>query len=278
MRFVYPSTPMVDDVRVIQQKYGADLTTRTGDTVYGFNSTADVTNEAMKFKTGEMATIFTIWDAAGNDTLDLSGYHTDSVIDLREGAYSSAGGWGAYDASLHGVDPTLEQINLNNKAAGLADRNERLFKIYFEGNYSDTNLDGSKTLVNEGLSWKQITGTGDQLLMEQNIGIAYGAIIENAIGGHGDDRINGNQVNNRLTGGAGSDTFIFVKDGSTDTITDFATGVDKIDLTELNIASTDVSFDAASRELRIDTDGDAAFDMTIIVNGTDPNLITDLLF
>ena len=278
MRFIYPSTPMVDDVRVIQQKYGADLTTRTGDTVYGFNSTADVTNEAMKFKTGEMATIFTIWDAAGNDTLDLSGYYTDSVIDLREGAYSSAGGWGAYDASLHGVDPTLAQINLNNKAAGLADRNERLFKIYFEGNYSDTNLDGSKTLVNEGLSWKQITGTGDQLLMEQNIGIAYGAIIENAIGGHGDDRINGNQVNNRLTGGAGSDTFIFVKDGSTDTITDFATGVDKIDLTELNIASTDVSFDAASRELRIDTDGDAAFDMTIIVNGTDPNLITDLLF
>jgi serralysin len=70
MRFLYPSTPMVDDVYVIQQKYGADLTTRTGDTTYGFNSTADVTNEAMKFHTGEMATIFTIWDANGNDTLD----------------------------------------------------------------------------------------------------------------------------------------------------------------------------------------------------------------
>ena len=104
MRFIYPSTPMVDDVKVIQQKYGADMTTRTGDTVYGFNSTGDVTNEAMKFHTGEMATIFTIWDAGGNDTLDLSGYATDSVIDLREGAYSSAGGWGAYDASLLGVD------------------------------------------------------------------------------------------------------------------------------------------------------------------------------
>ena len=32
LRFVYASTPMVDDVYVIQQKYGADETTRTGDT------------------------------------------------------------------------------------------------------------------------------------------------------------------------------------------------------------------------------------------------------
>ena len=278
MRFIYPSTPMVDDVKVIQQKYGADMTTRTGDSVYGFNSTADVTNEAMKFHAGEMATIFTIWDAGGNDTLDLSGYYTDSVIDLREGAYSSAGGWAAYDASLLEVDPTLEQIDLNNTAAGLGPRNARLFEIYFNGNWSDTNPDGSKTLVNEGVSWKDITGTGDKYLMEQNIGIAYGAIIENAIGGSGNDRINGNQVDNRLTGGAGADTFIFVDDGSTDTITDFESGLDRIDLTELNITGADVSFDAATHQLRIDTDGVGGFDMTIIVLGSDPNLVTDLLF
>ena len=42
MRFLYPSTPMVDDVYVVQQKYGADMTTRTGNTTYGFNATADV--------------------------------------------------------------------------------------------------------------------------------------------------------------------------------------------------------------------------------------------
>ena len=282
MRFLYPSTPMVDDVRVIQAKYGADMTTRTGDTVYGFNSTADVTNEAMKFHTGEMATIFTIWDAKGNDTLDLSGYATDSVIDLREGAYSSAGGYGAYDASLIGHAPTLEQINANNHAAGLGDRTDRLFKIYFEGNYSDTNADGSTTLVNEGVSWKDITGTGDKYLMEQNIGIAYGAIIENAIGGGGNDRINGNQANNVFTGNGGSDTFIIARyganDRSIDKITDFQSGTDKIDLTELHINSSAVSFDAATHELHIDTDGVGGFDMTVIVMGTNPNLISDLLF
>jgi len=268
MRFIYPSTPMVDDVRVIQAKYGADMTTRVGDTVYGFNSTADVTNEAMKFRPGEMATIFTIWDAGGNDTIDLSGYATDSVIDLREGAYSSAGGWGAYDASLIGQAPTLTQINANNAAAHLGNRTAALFDIYFTG------VAGT----NEGVSWKAITGTGDKLLMEQNIGIAYGAIIENAVGGSGNDRINGNQVNNNLTGGAGADTFIFVKDGSTDTITDFGNGADRIDLTELHITNAAVAFNAATNVLSIDTDDDGSFDMTIIVNGSDVNIATDLLF
>jgi serralysin len=255
MRFVYASTPMVDDVKVIQQKYGADMTTRTGNTVYGFNSTADVKNEAMKFNVGEMAAIFTIWDAGGNDTLDLSGFKTDSVIDLREGAYSSAGGYGAYDAALIGTAPTLAQINLNNTAAGLGARNQRLFDIYFEGNYSDTNADGTKTLVNEGLSWKEITGTGAKLLMEQNIGIAYGAVIENAIGGAGNDRINGNQANNVFTGNGGSDTFIFanysgridgktVVDTSVDKITDFVSGTDKIDVSAYD-ANTRVAGDQA---------------------------------
>jgi Ca2+-binding RTX toxin-like protein len=35
--------------------------------------------------------VFAIWDAGGNDTLNLSGYATASEIDLREEAFSSAG-------------------------------------------------------------------------------------------------------------------------------------------------------------------------------------------
>jgi len=280
MRFVYPSTPMVDDVAVIQSKYGADMTTRTGDTTYGFNATSDVTNEAMKFHTGEMSTIFTIWDAGGNDTIDLSGYQTPSVIDLRPGAYSSAGGWGAYDASLIGTDPTLAEINANNADAHLGARSARLFEIYFNGGWSD---DGGATLVNEGLSWKQISGTGDQYLMEQNIGIAYGAIIENAIGGGGNDRINGNAANNHFTGNGGDDTFILARYGATDTsvdtIMDFQTGHDLIDLTSLaGVHAADVSFDTTSHQLLIDTDHVGGYDMTVIVLGSDVNLATDILF
>jgi serralysin len=35
-----PQTPMVNDVLAIQSMYGTSTTTRSGDTVYGFNSTA----------------------------------------------------------------------------------------------------------------------------------------------------------------------------------------------------------------------------------------------
>lgn len=42
-----------------------------------------------------------------------------------------------------------------------------------------------------------------------NLGIAYGAIIENAIGGSGNDTLIGNTANNSLDGGAGIDTAVF---------------------------------------------------------------------
>jgi serralysin len=39
----YAATPMLYDIMAIQQIYGANMTTRATDTVYGFNSTAGVT-------------------------------------------------------------------------------------------------------------------------------------------------------------------------------------------------------------------------------------------
>ena len=257
MRFVYPSTPMVHDIAVIQDKYGADMTTRTGDTTYGFNATADVTNAAMRFVDGEMVSIFSIWDAGGKDTLDLSGYDSNSVIDLRPGAYSSAGG--------PGHELTLAEINANNAAAGLGSRTAA-YDLYF----------GGRAGVNEGIPWSEIVDT--DFVMDNNIGIAYGATIENAIGGGGNDRINGNSANNELTGGAGADTFIFVADGSTDTIKDFNSGEDKIDLTELGagINASNVTFDAG--KIFVNTDADADIELTIIVQG-DPVIIgSDIIF
>lgn len=258
MRFIYPSTPMVHDVWVAQQKYGADTTTRTGDSTYGFNASDDVTNEAMRFEENDVLSIFTIWDAGGNDTLDLSGYDSNSVIDLREGAYSSAGG--------PGRQLSLAEINANNAEVGLGNRTAA-YDLYF----------GGRAGVNEGVPWSEIVAT--DFVMDNNIGIAYGAVIENAIGGGGDDRINGNQANNSLTGNGGSDTFIFANDGSVDTITDFQSGADKIDLTEvLGVGAGDLSFDAATDTLFINTNDDAAFEMSIIVKGDDLNLATDVIF
>jgi Ca2+-binding RTX toxin-like protein len=254
MRVVYASTPMVHDILAIQAIYGADPTTRAGNTTYGFNATSDVTNPVMSFLPGERAAIFTIYDAGGIDTLDLSGYKTSSIIDLRPGSYSSAGG---ADHQL-----TLAEINANNAAAGLPARSEFLYEVYFNG------VKGT----NGGLSWIEQTGVTD-FLMHENIGIAYGTIIENAIGGSGNDRIIGNSAANRLTGGAGADSFVFLNDGSVDTITDFRSGVDKIDLSELGVSRKQVSF--ANGVLFVDVKGGP--DLYVNVEG-DPVILTDILF
>jgi serralysin len=90
--YLYPQTPMIYDVAAIQAKYGADMTTRTGDTTYGFHSTI-TGNEQQIFDFSKNATpIFTIWDAGGVDTIDCSGYAGSQVINLTPGTYSSVDG------------------------------------------------------------------------------------------------------------------------------------------------------------------------------------------
>jgi serralysin len=87
----YSAAPLLDDIAAAQMEYGANMTTRTGDTVYGFNSNIDdrpwysTTSNANKV-------IFAVWDAGGTDTLDFSGYTQTQLIDLREGNFSNVGG------------------------------------------------------------------------------------------------------------------------------------------------------------------------------------------
>ncbi len=61
---------------------------------------------------------------------------------------------------------------------------------------------------------------------EGAVGIAYGVVIENAIGGKGNDTFYDNLANNDLVGGLGDDTF-YEGAGGFDTITGGA-GTDKV--------------------------------------------------
>ena len=223
----YSPVPLIHDIAAIQAIYGADMTTRTGDTTYGFNSNAG--RDAYDFD-ATPAPIMAIWDAGGVDTLDASGYNTNQVIDLREGALSSIGGVTIDDA------PSFEEVNANRAAAGLPPISQAIY---------DSNM--AFLAANPG------AGT-----LTDNVGIAYGAVIENAVGGSGNDLLIGNQVANVLTGNAGNDSFVggdgvdvfsggagndsfFVevnsdtvasKSGpiSIDIVTDFTSGEDKLDL------------------------------------------------
>jgi serralysin len=85
----YAASPLLHDIAAIQEIYGADMTTRTGDTVYGFNSTAG--RDAFDF-TINSNPVVAIWDAGGTDTLDFSGYtayYAMASINLNQGAFSN---------------------------------------------------------------------------------------------------------------------------------------------------------------------------------------------
>lgn len=87
-----------------------------------------------------------------------------------------------------------------------------------------------------------------------NLAIAYGTTIENAIGGAGGDTLVGNAVNNRLAGGPGNDlltgsgganVFVFGPGWGQDTVTDFRSGTDLLDLAGTPLSFADLSIFAS---------------------------------
>jgi serralysin len=189
----YAATPQLDDIRAAQYEYGANMSTRTDDTVYGFHSTADrdwfsATSSATKL-------IFAVWDAGGNDTFDFSGYAQNQVIDLKAGDFSNVGGLVGNVAIAEGV--TIENAIggfgadtiTGNAAANRLSGGAGADNIY-GGDGADT-VDGGE-------------GGGSYLRGE--------AGDDSVTGGSGFDDINGNQGNDTAHGGAGDDWVVGGKD------------------------------------------------------------------
>ena len=83
-------------------------------------------------------------------------------------------------------------------------------------------------------------------------------------GGRGADHLDGGTGNDRLTGGAGADIFLFDQTSGSDTVLDFAAGLDQVDLTRLNISGPQTLAAAMS-----DVGADAVLDLTALGgNGT----------
>jgi serralysin len=136
--FVTPSTPMLYDIAAIQYLYGKNTSTRDGNTTYTFET------DTPFFKC--------IWDAGGNDFIDVSNFALGCTINLTAGSFSSV---------RIPSDPIPPGYTSDGAVV-----------------YNGTN----------------------------NLSIAYGARIENAIGGSGNDRLIGNSYHNTVDGGDGKDT------------------------------------------------------------------------
>lgn len=92
-KLISPQTPMLNDVMAIQAIYGADTTTRLDDTIYGFASNITQNNLQSIYNFAiNPNPILCIYDAGGVDTLNLTGWGTNSIIDLTPGGISSCNG------------------------------------------------------------------------------------------------------------------------------------------------------------------------------------------
>ena len=189
---IYSAAPLVDDIAAAQLEYGPNMSARTGDTVYGFNSNAD----APWFITSSPFTrlVFAVWDAGGNDTFDFSGYSNNQVIDLRPGYFSNVGG-------LTGNVAVAQGANIENALSGAG-------ADVITGNALDNSIvagSGADT-VNGGAGNDTIDGGAGQSYLRGDDG------ADVITGGSAFDDINGNMGDDTLHGGGGDDWVVGGKD------------------------------------------------------------------
>ena len=282
-------TPMLHDILTVQFKYGADPTTRVGDTVYGFGSTAG--RDVFDFSANKFP-FLAIYDAGGVDTINLSGFTASQFLDLHSGSFSSIG---AAIPSL--AEITQARIDLSNILG---------FSLRTRDQAFVDNL-ANKAIADNQADIKADTGIDGIAATEyMNVAIAYGTKIENAIGGSARDLLWGNELANRLegrggndvldgyegadtlVGGLGADVFTFHNIEKGDRIADFSHAQgDTIDLTGTNVDFTWVgsnAFTGVAGQLRFangvlegDVNGDGLADLSITVAG-DPLVQSDVLF
>jgi len=182
--FQSPITPMLHDVAAIQSIYGANQQTRSGDTTYGFgsNNARTLVHTSFNFATGLPSFEFFTFDPFNFATTN------NIAFTIWDG-----GGIDTIDASGFPAVSARpgEPLAFVNQIIDLR-----------QGAFSS-------------IGFQQFLATDSQFHdpLINNIAIAFGVIIENALGGGGHDQIFGNDASNRLVGNGGRDQ-LFGFDGN----------------------------------------------------------------
>ena len=240
----YPTTFMMNDIRALQEMYGADFTTNSGNTVYHWNP---ATGEAYVNGAGQgrpggagappsaNVVFMTVWDGDGIDTYSFANYATGLTVNLNPGAYSVTSG------------AQLAQLDYGQYAHG------NVYNAYlFDGDarsYIENAIGGSgnDTLIGNAIANGLNGGAGHDALfggMGADM-LTGGAGGDTLNGGDGNDRIYGAIHADRLYGGANDDTFVVF---GADSLSDLISGGDGVDTIEAvgAISVTLSSFNAAA--------------------------------
>lgn len=201
-----PHTVMQLDILAIQQLYGkARRTPFDGGEVFGFNSTVEGPLGFIYDFTSNKRPVVTLYDQGTGNALDLSGFSQDAVIDLREGAFSSAGGLKnniaiarntAIDIAVGGSGDDL--IYGNARANALNGKTGADTMRGFGGD--DTYyVDNAKDQVKEAAGG----GAADRVDASVSFGLAGQHVEKLSLSGKADIDATGNGLDNALTGNAG---------------------------------------------------------------------------
>jgi serralysin len=194
------------------------------------------------------------WNPGSGDTLVNGSVGVNVDKNRIFATIWDGGGEDTYDLSAYSSDLSI-------------DLRPGKYSIFKQGQLADLDqFSGSKDRIANGNIY-------NALLFEGNTA----SLIENAIGGTGDDQLRGNGANNKLTGNAGLDTFVFRTGGASDRIMDFASG-DKIDLVGLGL-----TFEAI-KNMGADSNGDFVIsfgggDILTVENRTEAQMLSsDFIF
>ena len=287
IRFGFEAGPMALDIAVLQDKYGANMKTAMGDTLY-----------QLPDRNGPGTYWRSIWDAGGTDTLRHDGAG-DAVIDLRPATLRTETGGGGFLSSVEGVSGgyTIAAGVIIENAVGGAGF-DRLI-----GNAADNHLSGSggadRIFGGDGADKLFGGDDGDFLVGDEGDDVLFG--------GAGDDILVGGRGRDWLFGGAGADTFVFGTDdsgvlyGQRDVIGSFEGGIDKIHLRgidgdpavqghqALHFASADNTLMAGRNQvlssriddtrslLTVDYDTDGVADLQVVINSAISLTVDDFI-
>ena len=254
-QFGYEYGPMALDIAMLQQKYGANLTTNSGANSYALTQ---VNADGAKW--------MSIWDSGGVDEIRNTGTKA-CVIDLRGATLTTATGGGGFISAVSGIAggfTIAKWVVIENAFGGSG--NDRLIgnsvaNILNGGQGIDTltGLGGNDTYVvhNPGDIIVEATGggTADRVISVGSFALAVDDNIEllqtsNAtgitalnlrgnwvaqtlIGNAGANRLDGLGGSDTIVGGAGGDVFVFSAAlglANIDRLTDYSVAADRIEI------------------------------------------------